>query len=180
MTNRQEFINERNADYTKAVNKATKIADYLRVVYNVEVADGWTISTELSDQHIKDMDVSSLECVYHEIEMLMDKLDEYKDALDDIIYTRKDVDTASSDWVDDESYRMGAEWYEVSDTRHEWRDDETDEVRAYLEYDADENHWLWVNAEHDHGAEGYSVDELDEAKADAMVDWEKWHNDEEE
>lgn len=175
MTNRQKFINERNADYAKAIAKATNIADYLRICYNLEVADGWNIGTDLTDQHIKDMDVSSLECVYRELEMLMDKVEQYKDAIDDIIYARQDVDAAHSDWVDDESCRMHGDWYKVSDTRYEWCDDETDEVRAYLEYDAEDNSWFWVNAEHDHGAEGYSVDELDVAKADAMADWEKWH-----
>lgn len=175
MTNRQKFINERNADYAKAIGKATNIADYLRVVYNLEVADGWSIGAELRDQHIKDMGVSSLECVYREIEMLMDKLDDYKDAVDNIIYARTDVDAAPSDWVDDECNRMSGDWYKVNDTRYEWLDDDTDEVRAYLEYDAEDNSWFWINAEHNHGAEGYSADELDEAKADAMADWEMWH-----
>lgn len=175
MTNRQKFINERNADYAKAIGKATKIADYLRTCHNLEVADGWSISPDLTDQHIKDMPVSSLECVYRELEMLMDKLEQYKDAIDDIIYARQNVDAASSDWVDDESYRMNGDWYKVSDARYEWCDGETEEVRAYLEYDAEDNSWLWINAEHNHGVEGYSVDELDAAKADAMADWEKWH-----
>lgn len=172
MTNKQKFITERNADHAQAIGKATEIADYLRICYNLEVADGGFIGT---DQHIKDMPVSSLECVYRELEMLMDKLEQYKDAIDDIIYARQNVDTALSDWVDNESYRMHGNWYKVSDIRHEWCDDETDEVRAYLEYDAEDNSWFWINAEHDHGAENYSADELDEAKADAMADWEKWH-----
>lgn len=175
MTTRQKFINERNADYAQAIDKAVKIADYLRICHNLEVADDWCIGTDRIGQHIKDMSVDSLECVYRELEMLMDKLEEYKDAVDNIIDARQDVDTALTDWVDSESYRMNGDWYKVSDTRHEWRDDETDELRAYLEYDADDNSWLWINAEHDHGTEGYSVDELDEAKADAMADWEKWH-----
>lgn len=175
MTERQNFINERNADYAKAISKAMHIADYLRTCYTLEVADGWSIGAELKDQHIKDMDVGSLECVYCEIDMLMDKLSEYKDAVDDIIYARKDVDAAPSDWVDDECDRMNSGWYKASDTRYEWCDDDTDEIRAYLEYDAEDNSWFWINAEHNHGAEGYSVDELDDAKADAMADWEKWH-----
>ena len=66
-------------------------------------------------------------------------------------------------------------WFKDGD-RWEWRDNTTDELRAFIEWDASSDSYCWTNVECDHGECQYGPDEIDLAKVKAMEDWEYFHD----
>jgi hypothetical protein len=78
-------------------------------------------------------------------------------------------------YVDDLTHEHNGYWSEDSG-RWEWRDNETDALRAYIEWDKESQSYCWINAECDHGECQYDAGEIDLAKAKAMEDWAYFHS----
>jgi hypothetical protein len=170
MMNKAQYIKEAQNKYTKALDKAQDLAGTLFSWYGLDVAHDW--DSEHAD--IKDMDGSELDNVCCHLEDIINKLTAYREHISDLADAKDNFDSAEADYINDMSNSMGGYWYEENE-RHIWRDWDTDEIRAYIEWDKDSKSYMWVNAECEHGESGYEPEEIDEAMIKAMADWERYH-----
>lgn len=168
---KKRFYHETNMDCVKAYHKAMEVADKLNCWYNINVSSEW--DSEHAD--IENMTSDELDCVHRHIDDIIDLLTTYQKKIDNLASAREAVENVHANYVYELSRELGGAWYECSDNRYEWCDWDTEELRAYIEYDAESETYTWINAECDHGEDGYIIDEIDEAKEKAMLDWERYH-----
>jgi hypothetical protein len=171
---KKRFYHETNMDFVKAYNQAFDIAHKLDLYYNINVLDNWD-SEDNDNISIENMSSAELDCVYRNLEDIIDLLTTYQKKIDNLATAREAVENVHANYVYELSRELGGAWYECGDNRYEWCDWDTEELRAYIEYDAETKTYQWINAECDHGEHGYIADEIDEAKEKAMLDWKRYH-----
>lgn len=79
-------------------------------------------------------------------------------------------------YIDDLNHKHNGYWF-YGANRWEWLDRDTDQLRAYIEWDEESQSYCWINAECEHGECQYDADEIGLAKVKAMEDWAYYHED---